>query len=85
MILYSVEDNENYEFDWDTVKAAIYDEGWPPNGLHIANDGSADITLTINGLTLTIKPAETLTDRFKPFEAFTLAATDSYRLLITRG
>ncbi|MHC8516763.1 hypothetical protein [Sporosarcina sp. ITBMC105] len=51
-------------------------------GFAITNDGLADLTFMIHGLTITVKPGETFDDLFEPFTSVQVTATDDYRLVV---
>lgn len=48
-------------------------------GFRIANDGASTLTFTINGLTMTVKAAETLDLDFKDFFTVTVTTTVAFR------
>lgn len=48
-------------------------------GLKIKNDGASDITLTVNGITMTIKASEVLEEAFQPTNTFTITASVAFR------
>lgn len=48
-------------------------------GFGIVNDGSSDLTFTINGLTITVKIGETFDDDFPYFESVTVTTTGAFR------
>lgn len=51
----------------------------PRNTLLIANDGSTDVVLNVNGLSFTIKSTEVFDERLDPFTTLTLSTTSAYR------
>lgn len=51
-------------------------------GIGIVNDGLSDVNVTINGLTILIKPGESFDDLFEPFKKIQFTATESYRAVI---
>jgi hypothetical protein len=51
-------------------------------GVWVKNDGSADMTVTINGLTSTIKVGEALDERYADFTTMDIAATGAYRVRV---
>lgn len=48
-------------------------------GFSIMNDGTADLTFTINAQTRTVKPGEAYNALFEPFTSLTINATSVYR------
>lgn len=48
-------------------------------GFFISNDGTANLTFTINGTTRTVKPGETYQSAFDAFTSLTISATSAYR------
>jgi len=48
--------------------------------INITNDGSEDLTFTINSLTSTVKPGEIFNDKFVPFSSVVLNSSIAYRL-----
>lgn len=53
-------------------------------GFSIINDGSADLTFTINGNTRTVKPGENYSALFDAFTSLTITATSAYRAEVLR-
>lgn len=51
-------------------------------GFGIVNDGAADLTFSINGFTILVKPHETFDDLFEPFQLVTVNATDTFRAVV---
>jgi hypothetical protein len=51
-------------------------------GFDITNDGSSDLTFTINGLTITVKSGEVFSDVFEAFTSVTITTTVSYRATV---
>lgn len=49
------------------------------HGFSIINDGTADLTFTINGNTRRVKPGEGYNALFPAFTSVTIAATSAYR------
>lgn len=49
------------------------------SGFGITNDGSSDLTVTINGLTITVKAGEVFEDSFVSFTTATITTTVPYR------
>lgn len=56
--------------------------GSPMFGFAITNDGLADLTFTINSLTITVKPGESFDDLFEPFNGVVINATDAFRSVV---
>jgi hypothetical protein len=48
----------------------------------IKNDGASDLTFTIGGTTITVKPGEIFDDVFAPFNSISIVTTVSYRALV---
>jgi hypothetical protein len=48
-------------------------------GFFITNDGTANLTFTINGYTRTVKPGEKYQSCFDAFTSLTISATGAYR------
>jgi hypothetical protein len=48
-------------------------------GFGIVNDGTADLTITINGIVFKVKPGETFEDLFEPFLSVTITGNSAYR------
>jgi hypothetical protein len=48
-------------------------------GLKIKNDGAADDTVTVNGLTMTIKAGEVFEEALSPTNTFTITGTSAFR------
>lgn len=59
-------------------------KGYPTKmfGFGIVNDGTTDLSFTINSFTITVKPHETFDDLFEPFTAITITATGPYRAVV---
>ena len=53
-------------------------------GFSIMNDGTADLSFTINGYTRTVKPGEGYNALFEPFTSVSIAATSAYRAEVLR-
>jgi hypothetical protein len=53
-------------------------------GFSIMNDGTADLTFTINGNTRTVKPGEGYSSLFEPFTSLTIDSTSAYRAEVMR-
>ena len=51
-------------------------------GLGIVNDGTADVVVTINGFTITLKAGESFDDLFDAFTTFTITTTSAYRTVV---
>lgn len=51
-------------------------------GFSIVNDGAADITFTISGKTITVKPNETWDGKFDPFTSVTVVAVGAFRAVV---
>lgn len=51
-------------------------------GFSIQNDGAANLTFTINGLTITVKPTEGYEDNFDPFTSVQITATGAFRAVV---
>lgn len=54
----------------------------PMFGFAITNDGLANLTFTINGFTITVKPGESFDDLFEPFTGVVITATDAFRSVV---
>jgi hypothetical protein len=55
----------------------------PCNSVCLFNDGGADLTITINGVSFTSKAGDNPFDEcFEPFSSVVITATASYRLII---
>lgn len=52
-------------------------------GITLSNDGSEDLTLTVNGISLVIKTGEVFEGRFDPFTSASVAGTAPYRGYVT--
>lgn len=50
--------------------------------LSLKNDGAGDVTITINGITITIKSEESFYDDFEPFTAMSIVANSIYRAYV---
>lgn len=48
-------------------------------GFSVMNDGTADLTFTINGQTRKVKPGEAYSALFQPFTSVTITASTPYR------
>jgi len=48
-------------------------------GLKIKNDGASDITVTVNGLTMAIKPSEVFEESVQATNTFTITAAVAFR------
>lgn len=53
-------------------------------GFSIVNDGTADVSFTINGQTRKVKPGESYNALFEPFTTVTIAAASAYRAEVLR-
>jgi hypothetical protein len=53
-------------------------------GFSVMNDGTADLSFTINGYTRTVKPGEGYSALFEPFTSLTISATGAYRAEVLR-
>lgn len=53
-------------------------------GFSIVNDGTADLTFTINSQTRKVKPGEPYNALFEPFTSVTITATSAYRAEVLR-
>jgi hypothetical protein len=53
-------------------------------GFSIVNDGTADLTFTINTFTRTVKVGEAYSALFDPFTSLTITATGAYRAEVLR-
>jgi hypothetical protein len=53
-------------------------------GFSVINDGSADLTFTLNSQTRTVKPGEQYYALFDAFTTVTIAATSAYRAEVLR-
>lgn len=53
-------------------------------GFSVINDGTADLTFTINAQTRTVKPGEAYSALFEPFTTVTINATSAYRAEVLR-
>lgn len=53
-------------------------------GFSVMNDGTADLTFTINSQTRTVKPGEAYSALFEPFTSVTIAANSAYRAEVLR-
>jgi hypothetical protein len=53
-------------------------------GFSVVNDGTADLTFTINSQTRKVKPGENYYALFEAFTTVTIAATSSYRAEVLR-
>ena len=53
-------------------------------GFSIVNDGTADLTFTINSQTRKVKPGENYSALFEAFTSVTIAATSAYRSEVLR-
>lgn len=51
-------------------------------GFGIVNDGDTDLTFTINGFTILVKPYETFDDLFDGFTTVTINATGAFRAVV---
>lgn len=51
-------------------------------GIGIVNDGLSDVTVTINGFSILVKPGESFDDLFEPFKEIQFTAADSFRAVI---
>lgn len=47
--------------------------------LMVANDGNADLTVGINGMTITVKATEVLDEHFDAFTSVTITSTVAFR------
>lgn len=63
---------------WDNTSPIT---SFPSNryGFFISNDGTANLTFTINSTTRTVKPGETYQAVFEAFTSLTISATSAYR------
>lgn len=57
--------------------------GTAKTGILLTNDGASDVTMTVNGLTNTIKPTEVFDMLFDPFTSVTITTTSAYRAWIS--
>ena len=57
------------------------------DAFEIMNDGSADLTFTIQGNSFTVKSGETFYNEFNNFDSFSITATEPWRAVsyIKRG
>jgi hypothetical protein len=53
--------------------------GTGKTGFMITNDGTSSLTVTINGITFTVKATETFDGVFQPFTSVTVTTTSAYR------
>lgn len=54
----------------------------PLRGVAIVNDGEADLTLTVNGITTTVKGGEMFDECYRVFTIVTITTTSTYRALL---
>jgi hypothetical protein len=52
------------------------------SGFAVQNDGTTNLTFTINGLTITVKPTEGFEDIFEPFTSVQVNATGAFRAVV---
>lgn len=52
------------------------------NAFSIKNDGSSNLSFTINGITITVKPNEEFSDSFEWFSEVTVTTTVAFRALV---
>ncbi len=53
-------------------------------GLYLKNDGSGDVTVTINTKTIKVKSGESFAMRFEQFSTLTINTTSAYRAIVAR-
>jgi hypothetical protein len=63
------------------VTKTFTSERW---GFAVVNDGTADLTFTINGQTRKVLPGEGYSALFEPFTTVTISATSAYRAEVLR-
>jgi len=69
--------NYSYTFSGNSLR--------PPQRVEFSNDGAADAVLTINGLAITVKGGETLSESFSAFTTAAISGTPgAWRLLLAR-
>lgn len=51
-------------------------------GLGIINDGTADLSVTINDITFTVKPGESFDDLFEAFTSVTVTGDTTFRAVV---
>jgi hypothetical protein len=54
----------------------------PMCGFAIQNDGTANLTVTINGMTITVKPTEGFEENFEPFTQVQVVASGAFRAIV---
>lgn len=54
----------------------------PMRGFSIQNDSAENITFTINGLTIKLKPTEGFEDYFEPFTSIQITANGAFRAMV---
>ena len=52
------------------------------HGLKIKNDGASSLTVTVNGLVMTVLAAETFDEAVQPTDTFTITATTAFRCFV---
>jgi len=67
--------NNNYEYTGATPN---------PVGLNFMNDGSADATITVGSIAVTIKAGENFDGSFDRFSEVAIVATGAWRLVVRR-
>lgn len=50
--------------------------------LSVINTGGADLTLTVNGLAITVQNGETFDDNFEDFNEFEITASGAWRIVL---
>jgi hypothetical protein len=74
-----------------THRGTVAQEAWEGNatitktfnenryGFSVVNDGTTDLTFTINSQTRRVKPGESYSSLFDPFTSITITTTSAYR------
>lgn len=55
----------------------------PKFGISIVNDGESDVTFTVNGMTILVRPREAFDGLFEAFINVQVTATDNFRMVVT--
>ena len=67
-------------FSGDSTTSKTYNT--PMFGLGIVNDGSSDLSVSLNGFTIVLKPGESFDDLFDAFTSFTITGNSAFRTVV---
>lgn len=65
-----------------TTATVIPSGSYEWKSLSIINDGASALTITLNGMTITVQPDENFTDNFVDFNSITVTTSGNYRMVL---